>query len=1355
MTNLEHPGRYVRERIIPKGMSVTKAAETIGIGRPALSNFLNGNAALSPGMAARLHKAFAADPDDLMNRQALYLSSRQSSVRATFANTRTYVPSFLMVKANEVEAWADEIDSRSLLPVLLRNLVHSTCGGLTHVDFPGNDDAQRPGWDGMVETTEGNPWVPLGASGWEFGTDRDIKSKANSDYAKRTVATKEVERENTTFVFVTPRRWPGKADWLNEKQAEGRWQDVLVWDSSDIEQWLEQSIPAQAWFGSLRGLYMGGVKSLDKCWVEWCADCEPAFTGQIFDEAVESFGSKVCSHLHSAEDGLLRIVADSREEGLAFLYTVLSRHVENLRGFLDRMVVFTKEDRLPKLAVGSPGFIPVIADMEVEKELVRSGCKLKGFVIEWRTAVQHEAAITLEPLSREAFRKSLESMGLDRDEFERWDRESGRSLTVLRRRLARNDALRTPDWSTDHELAEAIVPMMLAGAWNTNNEADRYLMCELAGIDDDQLETQFNRLLYLEDPPVWSASGLCGIVSKIDALYAVHRWIKPQLIQRFMEVAEIVLSEQDPSLDLPEGERHMASIFGKSREISSPFRKGLAESLVLLAIHGRHLFGQRIGLDPECMAASMVRKLLDPMTSINLLSQASNLPLYAEAAPDDFLSILELDLDREQPAAAALMKPVIDTLFGRHDRIHLLTALEILGWSPEWLPRVVEILGKLAEMEPDDNIVDKPSESLLSLLAWWMPQTAASLERRTEAFDRLVKQHPEVAWQVATSQFSGHQRITFHKQKPMWRGYALGWSSSVNSLEARTIKEHCIETCLEWPTAISYEQLDDLAHRADSMNSQQRDRLGESIARWAISADDMNRARLRERIRVKLKRMTRRSVKYSNEMPEFDGYALFANNAIQVLEPKDLVWKHAWLFQRHWVEEGWENIEEDADLAHHDRHVSSLRLDAMREVIADSGNGGVIRLAFSGQGTTVAGQFAAEAIRDDSQRLELARFVLADGDVLTSERHQVFLFGFLTSIDAPSAIQLIDALWPECGEDAGVKLLCLCDFGRPIWAKVQELGESISEKYWTQVNPARRRHREEDTNYAIYRLLEVRRALAALDYAHLDWGRVDPTLIHRILAEMANSNPADFSGSHLDQYSIEQALKVLNESNTLNRSELARLEFLYFELFWPETGKTPNLEEEIEANPDLFCEAIALAFIRDESDEKPELSDNERSMAEKAHKLLGVLSRIPGHDQDGNLSADKLTAWVRKAQEICNTNGRRFSGDHYIGQLLSNAPVGEDGVWPCEPVREALDSVLNGTIERGFHIGRYNLRGVHARAEGGGQERDLAEQYETWAKACDYSYPRAAAALRRLAKGYLRDAWWEDQEATAQRRLGY
>src|SRR5687767_12865082 len=63
-------GPYIREQIIPVGVTVSEAARRLGVGRPALSNLLNGKASLSRDMALKLEHAFGADANLLIRRQA-------------------------------------------------------------------------------------------------------------------------------------------------------------------------------------------------------------------------------------------------------------------------------------------------------------------------------------------------------------------------------------------------------------------------------------------------------------------------------------------------------------------------------------------------------------------------------------------------------------------------------------------------------------------------------------------------------------------------------------------------------------------------------------------------------------------------------------------------------------------------------------------------------------------------------------------------------------------------------------------------------------------------------------------------------------------------------------------------------------------------------------------------------------------------------------------------------------------------------------------------------------------------------------------------------------------------------------
>lgn len=68
-----HPGEVIKELCLePLGLSVTEAAEGLGVSRKTLSSILNGRAGVSPEMAIRLSKAFGTTPESWMNQQAQY-----------------------------------------------------------------------------------------------------------------------------------------------------------------------------------------------------------------------------------------------------------------------------------------------------------------------------------------------------------------------------------------------------------------------------------------------------------------------------------------------------------------------------------------------------------------------------------------------------------------------------------------------------------------------------------------------------------------------------------------------------------------------------------------------------------------------------------------------------------------------------------------------------------------------------------------------------------------------------------------------------------------------------------------------------------------------------------------------------------------------------------------------------------------------------------------------------------------------------------------------------------------------------------------------------------------------------------
>jgi addiction module HigA family antidote len=70
MHNPPHPGKIIREFCMePLNVSVTEAADALGVTRKTLSALLNGRSGISPEMALRLSKVFGRTPEGWLRLQ--------------------------------------------------------------------------------------------------------------------------------------------------------------------------------------------------------------------------------------------------------------------------------------------------------------------------------------------------------------------------------------------------------------------------------------------------------------------------------------------------------------------------------------------------------------------------------------------------------------------------------------------------------------------------------------------------------------------------------------------------------------------------------------------------------------------------------------------------------------------------------------------------------------------------------------------------------------------------------------------------------------------------------------------------------------------------------------------------------------------------------------------------------------------------------------------------------------------------------------------------------------------------------------------------------------------------------------
>ena len=1351
-----HPGPYIRQSILPERLSVKNTAEMLSVGRPALSNLLNGRAALSPDMAMRFEKAFQVDASALLDMQARYDEFMARAGEDDIA-VRAYAPAYLQITALQIAAWAESLDARAQLPALLRTLVHSTGTNLTAVDFPAFDNSQRKGWDGRVASGSATPWIPRGQSGWEFGCDKNAQTKAEADYRARTHGIPGNDRKSTTFVFVTPRNWPGKDNWAKEKRARGEWKEVRAFDASDLEQWLEQSIPAQTRMREFQGAAAQEVSTLGQIWREWAKVTEPELPKKLFAPAAERHQEQIEKWLKAPPGDPFVVTADSILEALAFLSCALRRVGDSCPGTYERAIVIRSLAAFRTVSQVSSNFVAIVASREVEKALAGLHKKTHTFIVRGRNTVTDNADIALDLLGYEPFRESLRDMGLDDARIQRLARESARSPTILRRRLAQVEDVKVPHWANDNIVARSMIPFIFVGAWDSSVVADEEILRCLTNRLDEDAERTVAQLLTLDEPPVWSIGHLRGVVSKVDALYAAHRVLTRRDLEDFLFAAEVVLSEEDPALDLPEDKRWAANLYGKSRDHSSALRQGLCDTLVLLAVHGNALVGDRLGIDLEARVSGVVRSLVTPSAASTWLSQKNDLPQYAEAAPDTFLGIIEEDLNSENPQIAELFAPANTGIFGDCPRSGMLWALQLLAWKPERLVRVMSILARLCKWRIDDNWASTPTGALEGIFRFWMPQTAASLDQRDRALETLTKKFPDVGWQICIAQFKPGSTIGHRSARPRWRTDAYDASEVTTVGEARDGQRQAIRLALDWPTHDEH-TLGDLVGRLEALGPDHRNRVWQLVTAWSDAGpDDSQKAVLRERIRRYA--LTRRSRHRGIDDAERER----ARRAYALLESQNPATRHRWLFLSHWVDDSAEEFEDEhLDYQKRQDRIARQRFEALQEVWAEKGLDGIKELCRSGNASHVVGWHMTEICTGVQQAVDFIHDIVTGESDELRDIYEHCIAGFLSKLDMPERDAVLAELLVRLGsdEDAPIRLLHCAPFDSGTWQRVDGLSERLKRRYWEKVNPHWGAHDEGAIATFVDELLKVDRPRAAFGAAHMDWQRLDSPRLVRLLTEVA-TNDAEPSGDYqIDGHYVSDALDTLEQRGDTSRDDIARLEFQFIEVLDHSEHGIRNLEALLSETPTLYTHALALAFRRDDGGEdaaewQAPNPDRRETVAGAAYALLTGASRIPGTQADGGIDPKQLKTWLEHVRTLAREHGRAEIGDEMIGQLLSGCPSGGDGVWPCEPVRDVLDDLASQEIATGMLVGIRNARGATVRGGGGAQERRLAEEFRGWSRDLAFDHPFTANMLEQIAATYDHEAKWWDNQSNVRDRLGH
>lgn len=1250
------------------------------------------------------------------------------------------------VNALAIRHWADRLDARSTLPMVLRRLVRATVERTTELDLPALESVQRSGFDGVVECEKGNAWVPNGRSVWELGVNKGVKSKADEDFGKRTKETPKAEQEFTTYVFVTPRHWENKKEWASEQSDKGYWRDVRAFDADDLEQWLESAPPVAAWFGRLIGSRPIGVDDVAARWDALSKCASRHLLPSVFVSGRE-LNVQQLRDWFSGEPTPLAVQTRSPIEAVYFACAAIAGLDEKEREAVEsRCIIVESLDAWRMLRDAETPAILLVdpAVTLASEEIARAVSHGHHVLLAVEPSHLSVPGFELQRSSQYDLAKALTDCGYEPVKAEQLARAAGGSLAILKNLLDRSKT--KPAWIQESE-SNVITASLLLGGWDSTVDADRAAFEKLARKSYAECEVELQRMALSENPLLLHADNKWRLISKDHAWFVLQGQVSAASISEFSSLAMEILADDDPRYNLPEGERPYASLRGHNPRYSGTIKKHVAETLALLGEFGSQ-FEAASSTDIVAMVNRVVADVLpSTCTWHRWASLGSRLPLLAEASPRSFLDAVRADLKNAEPQLLMLLREEEDAFFGRCNHAGLLWALETLAWSKQYLGEAASVLLSLAEGDPGGRWANRPANSLCEILSHWMPHTTISVDERTKVLDLMIRQNPDAAWPILAGLLPGvGGSVSTPTHKPYWRDWANQWQPGATRGESLAFVTATAERVID-QAGIDPQRWKTVFEHIGSFPYTVHDRLLEAATTFAESlVSDLDRRMVAEELAEQINR---------HRHFEDAGWALPKVVLEQLdaihskVKPRSAVLQNAWLFAQ-WPDRFFEDAE---DYQERRKALDRARVNAVNAILSTEGFGGIETLITTVESPNEVGRALSMATGDGHR----GAVIPAKLEGNTADRQ--FASGFVWNRFYPNQWDWADSVLESCTtEDSKAWLLAMLPFSCEVWQRSEQAGPSVDKLYWERCQAFNPDLESDDVQYAVTHLVEMGRVGWAIDLLSMALhGKriIDEETLFRPLEGLLKL-PADQQKDQIGQngrHHIQQIIESLQNREDVDRKRLIALEWHYLQLLDGHSGHAPRtLQSLLGQSPEFFVEVLSYAYRSKNEDEPSSPAPNEKYMAKQAHQLLYDWRVLPGMSENGNVDESALMAWCSRARHLAAEAGLQEVCEQSIGQVFAHAPEDSDGTWPCSAVCRVIEGIASGDIASGFYMGIMNSREAVWRSSGDDQERELAQQYREKSDRIRFDSPFVAKVLDDVAESYEGQAkWWGERDRWEER----
>lgn len=1021
----------------------------------------------------------------------------------------------MRITANKIGEWANTLDCRAKLPLLIRKLIYESIDDLSKCKFPSLEQTtSSAGFDGILESNEETQYIPKGVSVWEMGCNKDKKGKADEDYNKRKIDPLNTTPKETVYIQVSPRVWKDEKikEWCDEKNQDKFWKNIILLDAKDLEEWINNTPNVEQWFAEELGLPNEGVETLNQWWKKWSSvSSNIQFTPTLVLTNKEEDIETLKNHLESSKHIIVK--SSTIEESIAFLYSVIDTFpIAEKEYYLNKTLIIDNQRSFDYYSQYDLILIPTFD--------ITYNANAKSFVyIPLSNEDPTSADITLKDLIKFYIMNCLnKNMKIPLELSRKYANECGGNISILRCILSPKSA--QPQWF-DENLIDVLTTLFIVQSWDENNSNDIKIIENISGLSYEEFTRKLMILLNKPNTPLIKNQNIWILKFPPYLFFLIAPYLtKFDIDNQYTSFLEIFKISNYTNGLLKE-------------KYSKNLKTGISKSIILIDNYGN---SSNLKCKP-IIIWKLIEKTFENEDKQFWIYNTPYLPLLAEISPEWFIVNVKKTLNEHEE--------YIEILFKGESYTYLLWSLELCSRNPSLFNSVVDILIELNSIEYHNRLYNSPFNSLKELFIPWREYNSDFLQIRLNKLDKVLLENKEMGWKLLKFLLGRESKVSHGIKEPIYRDFTTTHKPITQKdvydykfkIEEKTIAyldedvgKYCFlirQYRITSNKKYKHEIIEKLENYEDDENS---------VILWNEILDEI----------YWMKRVNIKNEKYPKA--EIEKLEMLSKK----FEPEDVIKRSEWAFNDYTIrtsskEDRIEDIENE-------------RRKVISNIINERGFEGIKTLIQNIKLPEILGKFVSEYGFDD-EVLKL----LNDGEKNAQ---------FATSYIRNKSRENFD--WTEktfekikTKDDDYLIMFFVAIFpNEKNWELLNTCSQAVIDDYWKQCSNYPYKTKEGIVNH-INKLIEYSRYIDAVKSLSFNLEVLETNFIGDTLLNISDKFKEGEIGKY--DYIFDIVLKKLHEDN-YDRKKLIKLEFRLSECYTFEPPEYPLIiHDEIAKDTELFC----------------------------------------------------------------------------------------------------------------------------------------------------------------------------------------